>query len=1509
MANFTRKALLFFCLVLIGNYARALTAGFTADYTSGCAPLVVHFTNTSSGATDYSWDLGNGTTTTLTDPSGSYLTAGTYTVTLTASSGSSSSTQTLVITVYPSPTVSFTATDTSVCPGSSVTFTSTSDPGVPGTVTYIWNFGDGFSGSGASATHVYTTPGYYNVTLVVTNSQGCTSSLTLGAYVHIFDPPVASFSALPSYFCHSPGIATFSSTVTGAAPYTYSWTFGDGGSSALDDPTHTYSSSGSYTVVLHVTDANGCVDSVVRSNYIYVGHLAASFTYPSTACAFSPVIFHNTSTPHISSSWSYGDGGTSSADSGVHAYSAPGTYNITLIVFDGYCYDTITHSITILPQPTGSFTVSPSIPCPPPATETFSAATSATSVTWYYGDGSSGTSSSHTYAVPGIDSVKMVITDANGCKDTIIKVDTIFAMNIHFDDTPTHGCVPLTVDFHIVVQDQFGDPYPSPITSYSWTFGDGATSTSSAPIHTYTATGVYTIICSIATANGCSKSDTTIIAVGTPPTITATAAPMHICYHHPVLFTATVVSGPVDVYTWDFGDGSTTVDSNNIVSHMFTHPGYFIVTVFGTYHGCPGPTFTFADTIIVDSPMANMNIHFDCQPYTKVTFHDASWGDDTHEWFFGDGYTSTLDSPTHTYAAETIYTVTLTTYNAHSGCRDTITAVLNLVPPVPVMHASDTAICPSDTVHFWPTVTGGTASEYWWYINGAIKDNDTAAGFYYIFNNRGLDTVRLIIRDQNGCSDTLNRNNYVIVGKPIDTFTVSPPIGCAPLHGTFTDLSTDVPGAFVTSYYWSFGDGGTTTSTTTPVTHTYTTAGSFTVEEIVTDNIGCKDTLSRPNVISAWHPSATFTASTTHPCIGANVIFNNTTTGIVNSFWIFGDGDTTSATSPTHSYGAVGSYTVKLVVWDAHGCTDTATYAGYINVTKPHASFYMDDSFSICPPLSVHFFNTSTGASSYAWNFGDGGTSVSVSPGDLYTTAGLYTITLVATNAYGCKDTAHGTANLYGYAGGFNYTPDSGCAPLTVHFSADITNVPNIIWDYADGTTSAASSLDSSVHTYTSPGKYVPKLILSDNTGCQNSSLGTDTIRVDGVTRGFTTNPHPVCVNSNVSFDDTSTSYFSTIDSWHWIMPDGTSDTIASPSYYFGTVGSFPVSITIMDGWGCTSSITENVVVNPPPVVTTSPDTTVCVGDPASLTGYGAVTYTWAPPATLSCTACTTTQATPTIITTYTVTGTDANGCVNTDTVRVSLRTNTISGAWGDTAVCQGLAVPLFDTGGTKYTWVPGTGLTSSSIPDPIATPSVTTQYMAIAQLAGCIPDTNYVTVVVFPLPTVDAGPDQSLLAGQTAQLQATGTLIQRYLWSPGMNLNCDTCDNPIASMGATTSYTVVVTTEHGCKASDTVTIFIHCDDSQVFMPNSFTPNGDGQNDVFYPRGAGVSIVHTFRIYNRWGELLFERNNINLNDASNGWDGSFNGSSPRPDVYVWMLDAVCTNGQPINIKGDVTIIR
>ncbi len=1518
MSLLLRTILLLLLFSLGSLCVHGQVAGFTSDVSSGCSPLAVHFTNTTGCAScTYTWDLDNGTGPIhLVDCAGTYTIPGVYTVTLTATSGGTTSTHTETITVIPSPTVAFAASDTAICPGTTIAFSSTTSGGTPGSITYVWNYGDGSLGSGTAPTHTYATPGHYNVTLSATNSAGCTSLLTLTSYIHVFTPAAPSFTPVSAYFCTAPGHAVFTNTTTGTGPFAFTWRFGDGATSTLTSPTHNYAA-GSYNVTLRVTDGNGCTDSLFVPAAVFVSSLTPGFTFPATICRYSGVTFTNTSSTHISSSWDFGDGATGTTDAGLHTYDALGSYVVQLVVFDGHCYDTVSHTITVIPGPVTSFTQSPAHPCPPPVPVTFiGTAPSGASVTWSYGDGISGpgTTVTHTYMHRGIDTIKMITLDpATGCRDTIKRIDTLYDMVFGAGvDTPS-GCIPLSATFGASAVTYEPDtatlvppPYPWGIASYSWAFGDGATSTSAAPTHVYTAVGLYVATVTAVTGNGCIVHDSVDMKAGTPGAhVTFHALETHSCYNRGLInFAVTSVSGGiVTEFQWNYCDGEIDMITGGAAYHQFGAPGVFSVILTPYFNGCPGTPDTMANYITIDPPKSVPHFTVSCSPLYSVQFDDYSIGADTHLWMFGDGTTSTVSNPLHPYAVPGPYTIALTTYNITSGCRDTATASFDITTPVLDFSASDTAICRDDFILFTSSVIGGTAFSYEWYQLGIDTPVcDTSYHFVDTFHTTGIYDFRLVIEDQNGCLDTVTKYHYMHVAKPVTTFTVSPAIICGSAPVTFTDHSTDIPGTFL-NYSWMYGDGDSATVATPASMHIFTITGTDSVTEIATDNIGCKDTFGKR--INIYRPLATFTDST-HLCVNDSSHFINTSVGIASSFWSFGDGVTSTLYSPWHEYGAWGTYVAALVVTDPHGCKDSAI--SNISLVKPAASFYMDDSISICPPLTVHFSNTSSGAATYSWTFGDGSISVTPSPTNLYVADGYDTVMLVAISAYGCKDTAISHVNVFGYAGAFTYTPDSGCSPVAVHFSAVLSHVPNIVWDFADGNISPSSTLDTITHIYLQAGAYLPKLILSDNTGCENSSLGLDTIKIDGIVPGFTTVPAPVCVGTAFNLSDTSTSYWSSITSWTWTF-NGSTNTISSPSYSIATPGVYPATLVVTDGWGCTANVTENVNVYTPPVITVSPDTTICVGDSAILTGYGGVSYTWADASTIGCSSCNPAHAHPTAVTQYTVTGTDEHGCASTDTTTVFIKTLTVGVARGDTQICYGNATPLYDSGGTKYTWLPAAGLTDPNAPNPLATPDTTTIYMAIAQLAGCIPDTNYVTVIVHPLPRVDAGPNQTLVAGSQAKLAATGKLIHTYVWDNAGSLSCDSCADPVASMSVTTTYIVQVASFFGCLSEDSVTVHIFCDNSQIFIPNSFTPNGDGMNDVFYPRGTGVSLIKSFRIYNRWGEMIFERSNIQINDESSAWDGTLNGNAPRPDVYVYVLDAICETGEPLFLKGDVAIIR
>ena len=1510
MSSSCRRILLALLVLLPALSKAQVTASFTADYYQGCDPHIVSFTNTSTGAISYSWNLGNSTITSIANPQTSYIGAGTYTVTLTAyGANNTTSTATATITVLPSPSVAFTASPTAGCPGTTVQFTDQSVLNVAGSGSYQWDFGDGSPLSNTQNTsHIYGAPGFYNVSLFVTNSQGCVGNLVQNSYINIYTPPAINITANTTFFCSAPATAVFINNTTGTQPITYQWDFGDGQQGSGTAPTHTYSNTGTYNVTVIATDGNGCMDTMVYNNFINVTTINANFTAPDSACIFNAVTITNTSSTHQSRTWDFGDGiGTSTQTSPTYTYTTAGTYNVTLIIQNGPCIDTIIKPIVVLPQPPSDFTINPGIACPPPSALQFTSSAPPGSTYWWdFGGGTSTAQNpTYTYTSTGIKTITLVVTTPFGCMDTIVHTDTIYNSVLEINATPDSGCAPLDVAFTLshLTNVPFGiwTAYPSPITSWQWDFGDGFFSSASSPSHTYTNPGIYTATVTVTTANGCTFTDDIEIRVGVLPTAGFTVNPTQVCFSDPVYFTNT--STNATGYLWIWGDGTTQSGVVN-PTHYFLDPGFFTPVLVAYNNGCPD-TFVYPGIITVDSPKAVLSYEHLCSPRTLMQFHNQSIGATWFKWDFGDGTVDSVNNdPTHNFPSLGNWVVTLYTYNANSGCRDTVAAYLTLVDLAPNFTASDTAICPSDSVTFTPVITGGTPIEYFWIIQGG-----QLGGSYNTITTHGYPTpgyfdVTLITTDMNGCIDTLVKQDYILVAKPDASFTTNPPSGCVPLTVTFTNTSTDQVGTFFTNWEWDFGNG--TANVTVPtVANTYYTAGTYAVQMIVTDNVGCKDTAT--GSVSAFKPNVAFVAGNTHPCVADSVVFTNYSVGNGLAYeWDFGDGGSSTLANPKHAYGP-GTYTVTLIATDVNGCKDTFTATNYITAATPVASFTMD-SVAVCPPLVPNIQNFSTGAFFYNWDLGNTNTSTLFNPQVTYVSPGAYTVVLIASNQYGCADTMTRTATIYGFGGAFNYTPLEGCAPLTVLFQANLANVPSITWDFNDGSIATTSATDTITHTYTTAGFYLPKLILSDGTGCQTSNPGLDTIKVDSLIMGFYANTP--CINSTATFVDTSKGLFTStsITSWWWQFHDGSTSTDQSPSYFYGPTGTYPVTLVVTSSTGCIDTLEGDITIHDLPVIEACPDTVVCVGDPAILYASGGDTYVWTPnDGTLSCSAC----PTPTVITpvpaTYTVEGTDVFGCSNTDTVRVSLKTKTESIA-EDAEVCLNDTVTLSVTNAQYWAWSPSAGLNDTTIGHPIASPDTTTLYTVITRDGTCIPDTVYVNVIVHPLPDVSTGPDITVTGGGTVQLQATGT-FDKLAWMPANTLSCDSCESPEATPKVTTNYMVYAFTDFGCKDTADITVHVVCDNSQLFMPTVFTPNGDGQNDVFYPRGKGVSSVKSLRIFNRWGEKLFERTNFQMNDELSAWDGRFKGDMARPDVYVWIMEAICDTGEPMFLKGDVTIIR
>ncbi|HEY0273261.1 MAG TPA: gliding motility-associated C-terminal domain-containing protein, partial [Chitinophaga sp.] len=281
------------------------------------------------------------------------------------------------------------------------------------------------------------------------------------------------------------------------------------------------------------------------------------------------------------------------------------------------------------------------------------------------------------------------------------------------------------------------------------------------------------------------------------------------------------------------------------------------------------------------------------------------------------------------------------------------------------------------------------------------------------------------------------------------------------------------------------------------------------------------------------------------------------------------------------------------------------------------------------------------------------------------------------------------------------------------------------------------------------------------------------------------------------------------------------------------------------------------------------------------------------------------------IDTLYHVQATNAFGCSVEDSVRLQVVPMVHLSVSNDTAVCAGASVQLKAFGAANYSWSPVENLTDPTIAMPIASPTAQTTYTVTGSNdAACPGESQSVTITVNPLPDVSTPARQIVTVGSIVPLSATGTPdVISWQWSPADYIDCTTCQNTSAAVRKPIAYSVTGTNSYGCTASAVTEVVLVCDENVVYIPNTFTPNHDGVNDVFYVRGKGIANVRYFRIFNRNGVMVFERNNFNVDDISAGWDGTIKGQPAGSDVYVYMVDMVCDNNQPFQLKGNVTLLR
>ena len=942
-----------------------------------------------------------------------------------------------------------------------------------------------------------------------------------------------------------------------------------------------------------------------------------------------------------------------------------------------------------------------------------------------------------------------------------------------------------------------------------------------------------------------------------------------------VVFSGTSnVPGPL-TWTWDFGDGNSGTGQN--ITHVFpSTPNQFTVTLTINNPNVCGGNSGRAKIISFNrvAPTAKFGFTTSCNDLA-VAFHDSSTigaGANiiSYNWNFGDGNTSILQSPTHTYASYGTYTVRLIVESDDQcNSKDTMTKVVN-VAAKPLANFSFTNACYTQPFQFTDlsSIAAGAISTWYW----SFGDGNTSSlqSPVHNYTNAGTYTVKLAVTSQFNCvSDTMQA--FVVAGaKPAVNF-VLPAVCLLDASANFIN-STSIADTCALSYLWNFDDPNATppnpnTSTLVNPTHQYSLAALYNVKLIATSSLGCIDSITKPFTVNGAVPRSNFIVSTPATLCSnkdieikdsSYVDFGNITKLIID----WGDGNTTTDNSPGqmpngkfyyHRYANFGTpafktFTIQMYAYSGIVCVDVHAKQITINASPEILFNNIPEVCNEAVPFNITQASEIwglTGNGSYSGPGITNGPAGTFNPSLLV--PGTYPITYTFITNFGCRADSVRPITI-------NPTPRSsfsfthGCLPNAgIQFTSTATlpggngNALQHLWNFGDplagpGNPNTSNAMNPS-HVYHALNTYSVQLQTISPKGCVHDT-------VISIYPNISIFPQPdadfkidsmktICAGSPVYFINQSTGGGQPITQYQWTFGDGGLSSAVNPTHTYSTQGNYTVSLWLQNQKGCISdTATINVTVQSIPKANFRFDST-CFGKPVQFTD------------------------------------------ISTDSLG---------------------AISMWD-------WNMGNGNTST-LQNPVATYSSYLPFTVTLKVTtsnGCVSAPVNKTFTIKKV-NVFAGRDTSIVKGQPLQLQATGA--NAYTWTPITGLNNNTIANPIAVLYNTyqTYYLKGITTE-GCQGFDTINIKVFAR-ADVYVPNAFTPNKDGLNDYLHPICIGIKQLNYFKIFDRWGNTVFESRS-----QTSKWDATLKGIDVPNGNYVWIAEAITFDGTLIQRKGSVMVIR
>jgi len=1526
------------------NITPGINGSFTASATQSCSvPFNVTFTNTTAGSGITSeWFVDGTSVSTNNNFSHNFTSFGNYDITLVAtnSNGCSSTVQQNDYIIVQPPVINFNHPP-AACIGHEVEITALTVTNTTQVTTYEWDFnGDGITdATGQNPVYSYTSMGQFAITVNITTIEGCTATFTHPQLITVVQDVQTNITASTQISCAGESIEFCVDSEPGNQ---FAWNFDDGtGWISMEADliclTHDYQDTGYFDVSLTVF--NGvCNTTQILENYIYITPPVAIFDFAVTCENIFDVEFGDLSIEAEHLIWNFGDGSPEVNDEQIvnHTFPAPGTYEVTLTAINDLlgCPDIATTQIVIQPADPGlSFQASQG--CPPVLValsttqnnsywnvqisngDSLIVTQNMNTGVWtsnYYHNGQTqtlvtGANQNHwpqlEFSDAGCYDFTVTCIDANGCENTVLYNDAVCVSTDSqfgsFTSDVVSSCDPFQVQFNTS---------NTAIVDWNWVFSDGAVATGNNITHTFLPP-FYPNIPLTATLTavndeGCTSVVTQTINAASPITPSFTVGESNACIAEEIVFTNTTQGNAV-AYTWNFGDpnSSSNTATTTDATHAFSGNGDYTVCLSADNGaGCiqttclnsavqvmnPNATFTFNSTIT------------NC--LYGVSFENTSTGVvDQIEWLFGDDQTGTGNQSYHTYPIG-VYNVALVATN-NFGCVDTsiVYDIFNYGDLIgPYSTVLDNANCVPYTVDFSAYNPNDTYFTYFWDFNDGNGDPSGSTTTTHDYMHTGSYCPSIILTDPNGCQVLVECEQPIVV----EEFTMEYSYPNEICEGDVIHLTIENGD----NYSWNNAVDVSSGAAFNEFDLHPTQDAQLLLTGYYSDCVRT-DTI---NIIVNPLPEVVLTFDPVICQYDQVIVLDGGMPSGATGYYTI-DGVNSTVFDPSW---AAQDYEVAYHFTDSLGCSNQDVVTATIH-ELPVVTLNTLPEF--CSNDAAYTLTEGTPAGGdYSFN------ANTISQFDPSVGAGVHIITYTYTNVYGCVGSDDNSTTVHG-------------APVAQiqmnNICQDLSFVAHNNSTVSDGTiVSSEWTLDNTLNSTQNPFVVNEELALGAHQLQleMQSSFGCVTL-VDST---FQVYPVPVpsfltqdgCQYSDLPLVSTSTISSGTIDQHIWTIEGVDYADDATISHPFQTWGTNLVNLVTISNFGCDSTMSMTLMVFPAPVVdlevtNACEDVSTILDSHTMIPLGGIVSYEWNTGDGLPEPSSSVIDHTYAEAGTYgvTFTATSNIGCTTTAEELITIyATPHADFAMVDSTVCSGVNVELIDLSEVssnqhiaQWSWYLDNNLISEeqNPQSDFDAPGYYDLSLYITTNNGCVSDTTQQQALfLMPSPTagfrvVDSDIDMGVPVLNIRDQSSEDAISWTYDMGNGDIERSEDVRYTYQDWG---NYLIqqVVSNVFGC--TDTAQTVVQVRPSTVvYVPNAFTPDGNGHNDCFYPVMSGFDLESfDLKIVDRWGKMIYHSN-----DATACWNGEGpNGEMSADGAYTWQLDIKTTTSPVIHREvGSVVLIK